>query len=115
MDPISTAIAFVPGTGTTATAQNLLNVIHGIVYGPNGPQTFSFTDNGILGKFFAIGGQGLSLKPDFISQVTFGRSFSIYDGLRQQGFIGNSIMSPQLSVGGQMSPQLGTAIGATLK
>jgi hypothetical protein len=62
-----------------------------------------------------MNGKAYSLKPDLITQVPLGRSFSVFSGHNRLGFIGQSSTGPGMLFGGGLSPQMGTAMGSALK
>jgi hypothetical protein len=115
MDPITFSSAFIHGTGIKGTAFGLGPHADGLVYGPNGPQLFSFSDNGFLGKIFNIAGHVFGLKRDVISRVPLGaQSDSVFYGGRPMGFIGQNPLSPGYVAGGNLSPQCATGLGSAL-
>jgi hypothetical protein len=116
MDSSFFSAIFSHGNWASATcAQGLPNSVHGFAYGHTGPQPFVMDDRGIFGNVFSMNGRTLLVKPDVVSRTPFGRSFTAFDGLAKQGWIGNSTSSPSLIVGGQMSSQMGTALAASLR
>ena len=115
MEPISILLGM-SGNGTLATVSNLSpNSLTGIVSGQGTPSSFSFTKGGPLGNTFSMGGKSFSLKPDFISSVPIGRSFSVFQGLSKIGSISQAFGSNGLSTSSQLGSQMGTAMGTSLR
>ena len=103
------------GTGIQSTASALGNHIGGLSYGPSGPQLFSLSDNGLLGRLFSMGGHTFGLRSDVASQLPLGaQSFSVFDALRPVGFVGQNPFGPGYVAGGNMSSQLSSAIISAL-
>ncbi len=104
-----------PGTGIQSTASALGNHISGLSYGPSGPQFFSFSDNGLLGRLVSMGGHTFGLRSDVASQLPLGaQSFSVLDSLRPVGFVGQNPFGPGYVSGGDLSSQLCSAIISAL-
>src|SRR4051812_11750279 len=97
-----------------ATAHNVGSQVSGVVSGGGPPHYFSLQNNGPLGNHFTLSGQHFTIKPDLISKVPFGHSFSVSQGLHNGGFIGQNPFSPTMSSSG-LGSQLATSLGAALK
>jgi hypothetical protein len=106
--------AVTPGGTALATAHHLGSQVSGLVSGGGTPQSFSLKDNGPLGSVFSLGGQSFTVKPDFISKMPFGASFSVSQGLKNVGSIGQNPFSPTMSSSG-LGSQMATSLGAALK
>lgn len=119
MDPITIGTASLHGAGgySSATAYTLGNSTTGTVFGSTGAHPFSVLKDNILGSKFTLGADKFyTLKPDFISRVPFGHSFTVTGGgLQTPGLLGSNSITGDVSFGGGMSSQLGSIIGAATK
>jgi len=97
------------GNGVSSFASTQGGFTQGMIQGDYGSEMFSFTDTP-FGSIFRMGGKLFSLRPDYISRLPFGQSYSVFSyGAGQAcGSIGFGPTS------GYISQSLGTNLGSCM-
>jgi|GEM_PF-6642714 len=94
----------------SARASSLGGIGSGSMSDQFGSQSFSFASNQPFGTNFSAAGRAYSLRPDFISKVPFGKSWSVFGSGQNLGWIGmsNPATGPfrSLTSGGNLGPRL---------
>ncbi|MGD0816544.1 MAG: hypothetical protein ABSA83_23380 [Verrucomicrobiota bacterium] len=113
MDPITITTALALKSGAAANAHTFGPFTDGTMSDRFGSQPFSFKSTP-FGLDLNSAGKAYSLRPDFISQTPFGKSWSLLENGSPVGSIGfNNVTN---SIGAQgLSPKMGTALGAALR
>ena len=111
MDPITIVsqlgYAQAGGNGVAATSFSEGDFTQGLMSGQFGSQPFSFT-NTPFGLNFQTAGKLFSLRPDLISKLVFGQSYSIFNNGQNCGSIG---LGPGT---GYFSGNLNSSLGASM-
>jgi hypothetical protein len=113
MDPTIIIAAISQGGNVQSYASTWQGLTLGGVSDRLGLQSFTLT-NSPLGRFFDIGGQSFSLRPDLVSRLTYGQSYSIFSGGQICGWVGNNPVTGQLLYGGNLTPSLGSGLSSSL-
>jgi len=97
------------GNGISSFASTQGGFTQGLTRGEYGSEMFSFTDTP-FGFIFRKGGKLYALRPDFISRMPLGQSYSVssYGAAQSCGSIGFGPTS------GYVSQSLGTNLGASM-
>lgn len=115
MDPITlisqSGYAQAFGSGVSAYSSSLGGFTQGYMQGQFGSQPFSLTDTP-FGLNFLTAGKVFSLRPDFISKLLFGQSYSIFNNGQNCGSMGFGPTMGYFS--GNLGSNLGSSIGAAM-
>ena len=104
---------FGAGGGLSVSAQSLNGMGSGFLSGTSGSQAFSFT-NGPLGFNLNSLGQQFSLRPDFISRLISGNSWSIFSHGQNVGWMGFDPTTSSYVFNGDNGSGLGSSLAASL-
>jgi len=101
------------GNGLSAFSVSQGGFTQGLIQGDYGSEMFSFTDTP-LGSIFRLGGKIFALRPDYISRLPFGQSFSVfsYGAAQSCGSIGFGPTSGYFSQ--NLGPNLGLSMTASM-
>lgn len=113
MEPISTITANVLNTGATARAHTFGPFTDGNMSDRFGSQPFSFKSTP-FGFDINTAGKAYSLKPDFVSQTGFGKSWSLFENGSPVGSIGMSNVTNSITSQG-LGSRMGAGIAAALR
>lgn len=115
MDPITlisqfgSAQAFGNGVSVSSITQG--GFTQGLMRGQFGSQSFSFA-NTPFGRRFETAGQVFSLRPDFISKLPLGQSYSIFSNGQNVGSLGLGSTNSYLS--GNLDSNLGSSMATSM-
>jgi hypothetical protein len=101
------------GNGMSVIAQSLNGMGSGFLSGGNGSQSFSFTD-GPLGFNLNSLGQQFSIRPDFITKLALGNSWSIFSRGQNLGWIGFDPATSSYVFNGEGGSGFGSSLAASL-
>ena len=107
--PFGNAQAFGPGVSSSLLSHG--GFTQGLMRGPFGSQTFSFTNNA-FGNIFQTGGNVYSLRMDSISGLPLGQSYSVFSNGQNIGSIGLGPTSSYFS--GNLGSNQGSMMAACL-
>ena len=99
------------GPGVSASLFTHGGITQGLMRGQFGSQTFSFT-NTTFGNIFQTGGNVYSLRPNFISNIVNGQSYSVFSNGQNIGSIGLGPTSGYFS--GNLGSNQGSMMAACL-
>lgn len=105
--------AFGTGGGISVSAQSLNGMGSGFLSGVPGSQSFSFR-NGPLDFDFNSLGKQYSLRPDFISKLNMGKSWSVYNNGQNLGWVGFNPTTNSCAFSGGLGSGLGSGMTASL-
>ena len=115
MDPITLISQFGStqafGNGVSASSISAGGFTQGWMQGQFGSQPFSFT-NTPFGMNFMTAGKVFSLRPDFISKLALGQSYSIFSNGQNLGSIGFGSSTGYFS--GNLDSNLGSSMAASM-
>lgn len=115
MDPITiiSQLGSTQAYGNSVSASSISQggFTTGLMRGSFGSQSFSFT-NTPFGMNFMTAGKVFSLRPDFISKLALGQSYSIFSNGQNIGSIGFGSSSGYFS--GNLDSNLGSSMAAAM-